>query len=109
MKVSPDGRLRIPALPDGTPVRVPAAFVVAHVQTGAWRLQRPVVDVAKCSRCGICERYCPLQIISVDSEGPVLDLKFCKGCGICANECPKGAMMMVPEEREDREAGGKLK
>jgi pyruvate ferredoxin oxidoreductase delta subunit len=98
MRTSPEGRLKMPVLPDGSVVRVPAAFTVTCVETGTWRLERPVLDPSRCSRCGVCERYCPLQIISMGETGPVFDLRFCKGCGICANECPKEALSMRPEQ-----------
>ena len=91
-------RLKQPTLPDGTPVDVPGAFKVHDVDTGSWRLKRPECDAKRCSRCRICERFCPLQIISVAALGPEIDLRFCKGCGICAHECPKGAIVMVSEK-----------
>jgi pyruvate ferredoxin oxidoreductase delta subunit len=64
-------------------------------KTGAWRGFKPVVDREKCSRCGICELYCPDNAINADLE---IDLEFCKGCGICANECPKKAIEMVKDQ-----------
>jgi len=63
-------------------------------KTGSWRVFKPVVDKEKCSRCGLCELYCPDSAIDADFE---IDLEFCKGCGICANECPKKAIVMVPD------------
>lgn len=101
MKRSPAGRMKVPVLPDGTEVRVPAAFLVADVETGSWRWERPVVDPSKCSRCGICEKFCPLQIISLGTGSPTIDLRFCKGCGICANECPRKAITMTSERQSD--------
>lgn len=105
MKISPEGRLKRPCLPDGTLVRVPAAFLVTEVNTGSWRLERPVLNASNCSRCRVCERYCPLQIISVGEDGPVFDLHFCKGCGICANECPTKALVMRPDRDEGHQGG----
>jgi len=66
-------------------------------KTGAWRVFKPVVDKEKCSRCGLCELYCPDNAINADLD---IDLDFCKGCGICANECPKKAIAMVKNQRE---------
>ena len=66
-------------------------------KTGGWRTMRPVIDLEKCKKCGICWKYCPdLSILIVD-EYPKVDLDYCKGCGICANECPFDAIVMVEE------------
>lgn len=68
-------------------------------KTGDWKSQRPVLDKAKCTKCGLCFIYCPEGCIRPDEEGYfIADLSFCKGCGICAKECPKKAIMMVVEE-----------
>jgi pyruvate ferredoxin oxidoreductase delta subunit len=67
-------------------------------KTGTWRLSRPVLDKSKCSRCGICELYCPDVCIVAASGDYMIDYDYCKGCGICAHECPTGAIEMIPEE-----------
>jgi len=68
-------------------------------KTGDWKSQRPVLDKAKCTKCGLCFIYCPEGCIRPDGEGYfIADLTFCKGCGICAKECPKKAFTMVVEE-----------
>lgn len=48
----------------------------------------------KCSRCGICERSCPVKAIEVKPEGAIVDEIRCVGCGLCANLCPSGAMTL---------------
>lgn len=71
------------------------------IPTGDWRTHSPVIDDAKCRRCGLCTLYCPVGCISkvVDSgDGKgryVVDLKYCKGCGICVQECPSKAVYLV--------------
>ncbi len=69
------------------------------IGTGDWRVQRPVLDISKCTRCYICWEYCPDVSMVVGSAGdyPAVDLYHCKGCGICSNECPKGAIKMERE------------
>ncbi|MEY4178482.1 MAG: 2-ketoisovalerate ferredoxin reductase, fused gamma and delta subunit [Planctomycetota bacterium] len=68
--------------------------------TGAWRVQRPVIDPALCSRCGLCFVQCPDGVVSLDAEGyPVIDYDHCKGCLLCQRVCPVGA---IHEERETR-------
>jgi pyruvate ferredoxin oxidoreductase delta subunit len=70
-------------------------------KTGGWRNMRPVTDLARCKRCGICVILCPDAVISMKNkeEGPRTDYNYCKGCGICANECPFKAISMVAEEK----------
>ena len=67
-------------------------------ETGDWKSRRPVLDKAKCNKCGLCFIYCPEGCIQPDEEGYfIADLKYCKGCGICAAECPKKAIKMEVE------------
>jgi len=71
----------------------------SQYQTGGWRSQRPILDINKCIKCGLCYLYCPEGCIEQDTEGYFrADLFYCKGCGICATECPKKAIEMVEEE-----------
>lgn len=82
----------------------PVATEFDSANTGSWRLERPDVDFSKCIKCGICERSCPVDAITVhkDREESVsIDWRYCKGCGICANECPKECMVMVDERGEE--------
>jgi pyruvate ferredoxin oxidoreductase gamma subunit len=83
----------------GTP-SVLAGGNSAARHTGAWRVQRPVIDPALCSRCGLCFVQCPDGVISLDAEGyPVIDYDHCKGCLLCHRVCPVKA---IHEERETR-------
>ena len=70
-------------------------------ETGDWRYRRPVLDINKCNRCGLCWMYCPDTAIRPSSDRKSYELvyKYCKGCGICAVECPKGAISLENEER----------
>ena len=68
-------------------------------ETGTWRSERPIIDLDKCSKCGLCYIYCPDAAIEMNDEGyPERQLFYCKGCGICAAECPTKAITMVDEE-----------
>jgi pyruvate ferredoxin oxidoreductase gamma subunit len=67
-------------------------------RTGNWRVERPVIDRASCSRCGLCFVQCPDGAISLDEEGyPLIDYDHCKGCMICRSVCP---LHIVDRERE---------
>jgi 2-oxoacid:acceptor oxidoreductase delta subunit (pyruvate/2-ketoisovalerate family) len=65
--------------------------------TGSWRTFRPVVDMDKCIKCGICWQDCPDAAIEWDEDHPVWRYSHCKGCGICARECPSDAIEMELE------------
>jgi 2-oxoisovalerate ferredoxin oxidoreductase delta subunit len=68
-------------------------------KTGAWRNIRPVIELDKCLKCGICWKFCPEPAIVIQDEWPVVDYDYCKGCGICAEECPAKCIVMVEEEK----------
>jgi pyruvate ferredoxin oxidoreductase gamma subunit len=81
----------------GTPSILDAGNAAQH-QTGNWRVERPVIDRARCSRCGLCFVQCPDGAISLDEEGyPLIDYDHCKGCMICRSVCP---LHIVERERE---------
>jgi pyruvate ferredoxin oxidoreductase delta subunit len=76
-------------------------------RTGSWRVQRPVIDLERCTpakrgaeACFICWLYCPDCVIS-RTIPPVIDYEYCKGCAICAEECPTKAITMVDEAGAD--------
>ncbi len=68
-------------------------------KTGAWRNIKPVIELEKCIKCGICWKFCPEPSIDIVDEWPVVDYDYCKGCGICAEECPAKCIVMVEEEK----------
>jgi 2-oxoacid:acceptor oxidoreductase delta subunit (pyruvate/2-ketoisovalerate family) len=78
----------------------PCATTFGSANTGCWRIERPKFDPANCIKCGICERSCPLNVVTVykdKDEAVEIDWRYCKGCGICAYECPKKCLVMVDE------------
>lgn len=61
----------------------------ASVQTGEWRVKKPVIDLNRCIHCMFCWVYCPDDAIIVeDGKMKGFDYDHCKGCGVCAEECP---------------------
>lgn len=70
-----------------------------HMDTGAWRILRPVINQERCSRCGLCHTYCPDGAISNDKNGyPCIDYSHCKGCLICLVQCSLHAIESTPEQ-----------
>ena len=70
-------------------------------RTGDWRSQRPIYDFSKCTKCRLCQIYCPEGCIYETKDGFFeADLYYCKGCAICAVECPTEVISMVDEEEE---------
>jgi pyruvate ferredoxin oxidoreductase gamma subunit len=70
-------------------------------KTGDWRVMRPVIDLAKCSRCWVCFLNCPDGAVLLgEGDIPQIDYSVCKGCMICAEECPVDAI----ETRREAEA-----
>lgn len=64
----------------------------------------PLVCEAGCIGYGDCMRACPFDAITVDERGlPVIDMGRCTGCGICVDECPRGQMgllQLVPDRSQ---------
>ena len=56
---------------------------------------RPVINVSKCIRCGLCIKVCRSNAISLVDNVPRVDIEECEGCGVCAAACPVGAIDMV--------------
>jgi heterodisulfide reductase subunit A len=56
---------------------------------------RAVVDMEKCTSCGVCARVCPFGAIEVDIKaktGAQVTTAACAGCGACVAECRFDAM-----------------
>ena len=87
----------------GKTILGPCALVFCSALTGTWRVVRPVVDMSSCIQCGICEKYCPTDVMTTGKKGideeVIIDFTYCKGCGICADVCPQNAIEMVDERQ----------
>jgi Ni,Fe-hydrogenase III small subunit/formate hydrogenlyase subunit 6/NADH:ubiquinone oxidoreductase subunit I len=59
---------------------------------------KPVFDLQKCSRCGVCVEHCPTRAIVLEAARPIgVNLDECIFCGLCAERCPTGAATMSHE------------
>ncbi|MBI4295702.1 MAG: 4Fe-4S binding protein [Chloroflexi bacterium] len=83
----------IPALPRGRAYdeiygRVPRHFSPDFVKGKNVHL---AINLAKCTRCGICEANCPTNCIDFSVSPPVFGLK-CDQCWFCEQICPESAI-----------------
>ena len=53
-------------------------------------LLKPKIDLAKCVKCGMCERACKAQ--SIDIASGTVDRTTCVACFDCGAVCKKGAL-----------------
>ena len=64
--------------------------------TGDWGVEKPLIDLERCTQCTLCHYFCPEGTITMNDDGdPEVDNNYCKGCGICAEECPVKCIEMV--------------
>jgi pyruvate ferredoxin oxidoreductase delta subunit len=83
-------------IPEGVTITEPGSSVQFDVS--AWRTHKPIVDKAKCTKCGMCWLFCPESAIEIKEDGKYdANLTFCKGCGICDKVCAVKAITMVKE------------
>ena len=47
-----------------------------------------------CLRCGRCAEVCPLDAITMTTDGPIIDRTRCDLCGECAQTCPPHALKL---------------
>lgn len=48
-----------------------------------------VVNEATCKGCGTCEKWCPMNAITVEDQKAAVDYARCIGCGVCVLKCDK--------------------
>jgi pyruvate ferredoxin oxidoreductase gamma subunit len=95
----PPGGLAGPAaaaplvIPEGPLATVPSS----SIRTASWRTLTPRIELAKCTKCNFCWKFCPDDAIVFDARGyPTIVMDSCKGCGICAQVCPPKTIVMSP-------------
>jgi uncharacterized protein (DUF362 family)/NAD-dependent dihydropyrimidine dehydrogenase PreA subunit len=64
----------------------------------AWVTAKPFLErPADCTRCGSCQRSCPVGAITMTPDGPVFDASTCIRCYCCQELCPPQAIgLRVP-------------
>jgi 2-oxoacid:acceptor oxidoreductase delta subunit (pyruvate/2-ketoisovalerate family) len=98
-RAAPPQGFIVPRLPASIAAPAVLAGGTSALQTtGGWRVSRPVIDLAHCTRCFLCFALCPEGAIHLDAENyPVVDYDHCKGCLVCVRECPPQVIAEVRE------------
>jgi len=55
-----------------------------------WSGQTAVIDVERCTQCGLCQELCHFKAIKEYKINPI----SCEGCGFCSHICPAEAITM---------------
>ena len=58
-----------------------------------------VNEVELCILCGICQKTCPAEAITVEKKERLwaIDPFLCVQCGACVRACPKDCLIMEPQ------------
>jgi len=56
-----------------------------------WSGQKAVIDIDRCTRCGLCQEVCRFDAITDEFQ---VDPISCEGCGFCCQVCPEEAITM---------------
>ncbi|NLO88736.1 MAG: 4Fe-4S binding protein [Clostridia bacterium] len=70
------------------------------------RYNKPVVLCNDCSRCGICEKICPMQVDLLkwkDLNAGIIGDTGCIRCSLCTRACPKGAVEIMDVKKIRKE------
>lgn len=60
------------------------------------------LDGETCTACGVCEKRCQIQAITMEDENVVLNLDRCIGCGLCVSTCPANSLQLIrkPDDQQ---------
>ena len=51
-----------------------------------------IINIDKCTGCGLCLDECPVQAIQKDDDIYVIAPDICTECGYCSDICPEDAI-----------------
>lgn len=52
------------------------------------------IDSTLCTKCRMCEKYCPVKAIRLSDQNMKIDHNQCVACMRCVNYCPKNAFTL---------------
>ncbi len=58
------------------------------------------IDKEKCTKCGLCVKDCPMNILEMTEEGANVKQDVCLFCGHCQAICPKNLFTISGFEDE---------
>lgn len=67
-------------------------FKLFMIWSKKWAKKALAVDNNKCTRCGLCQKDCPVNNISVETKGVSFRNK-CVSCQRCIHKCPVNAFL----------------
>lgn len=59
------------------------------------------IDMTRCVQCGMCENYCPMDVIRFDVATKTPTVAYpedCMLCLLCQTQCPAQAITVTPEK-----------
>jgi NAD-dependent dihydropyrimidine dehydrogenase PreA subunit len=59
------------------------------------------IDLDLCTGCGMCEYYCPVDVIRFDKEAKKPIIRYpedCMICGLCQDRCHVHAICLTPDK-----------
>jgi len=65
-------------------------------------VSKPVISQTKCTVCGTCARWCPVNAITLTEKYAEIDQKICIGCGECLAVCRFGAVRFKWDSSNDQ-------
>jgi len=67
-------------------------FKIFTIWSKKWAKKSLEVDMDKCTRCGLCQRQCPVNNIKVEKDSVIFSNK-CISCQRCVHNCPVNAFL----------------
>ena len=52
----------------------------------------------KCIGCSVCKKICPADAITLQDNRPVIDYAACTSCGLCIEKCPRKIILSATTE-----------
>jgi NAD-dependent dihydropyrimidine dehydrogenase PreA subunit len=53
----------------------------------------PLIDLRRCTGCGLCEQLCPTNAVEVwRGKAEIVRPDACSFCDVCESYCPEGAI-----------------